>query len=429
MKRLWISLATVFLAGTLHAATATVNATDVQMYKKEDRAQVIGVLSAGMVVSVDREKNGMCLVNFERLRGWVEQSAIGYYPNRFSNVSGGLILCETIFSENNGFYLYYTLGGKLNRMNIFTQTVENTYNVGEVNEIYPSSQPNLFLLEGVFTNRIESHTLKLFDTKTGKEIAIGCFDSDKVRITGATFSQNGKRLAVLMLIGNKNYTAVYATDTGKMLFYAKNAQWAYWFDPMLILNDNDNFWSINMEERFNSYDAGYEDNRRLFPAERSWVIDGRIDARPVGSLLYIETSGMTQVYDTVARTVKATSFRGLDFDMTGTYNYYFNNDLPVLKNIKTGSTFSEFSGEPAKKEFVRFCENRVIYRMIQDRIEALFLFDPAANVTYKYKVIDSIGALGANGIAAESVEDNGLYLIAIEIPEQQKYYIHFIRGQ
>lgn len=430
MKRTWISLLLVAACTvSLHAASAaTVNATDVQVYAREDFAQVIGVLSAGMIVSVDREKGDMCLVNFNGLRGWVRKSALAYFPNRFTNVEGDLVLCEKIFHENNADYLYFVLNGKFRRMNVETQSVEGTQNVGDVSDLYPSSDSRLFLIEGVFTNAAEIHTLKLIDFKNGKSWPIGCFDNDKVRISGASFSPENNRLAVNMLVDSKNYVSVYDTSNGRLLFYARDAQWTYWFGNTLVMNDNKNFWSVDLSERFTSYDAGYRESRKLFAVNPSWVSDGRVNARSVGNLLYIETSDMTQAFDVTSKQLRPTPYRGLDFDDSGVYNFYYSRDLPYLRNVRTGAAYGDFSGDPAKKDFIRFAGNRVIYSAVQDRIESLFLYDPAAQTTYKYKMIDEIGAIGENGIAAESLDENGLYLIAVEIPDNKKFYVQFFRG-
>jgi WD40 repeat protein len=422
MRSLLSSL--IFLAVFANAvmgANATVNEINAPIYKNPMVESPMGTLQVGMSVKIEKEQGDFFLISNGWLRGWIPKLAIAPIPAGAPNIKEKILLSPRIYSESGKNYLVYYYNNFIYKTDIVSHEVVSAMDVGAINAIYPSYNGDYFLVEGVYTNRTDSYAYRVVNIKNGKSMFIGVFDHEKAYIYSIDFSMDDKYFAMSFRCGTKKSAAVYVTERGEFVAYANGIEAIEWFGNVLILNNTENFWSVDFNKRNDDPNIGFRQENLLTPVNKDWIVDGLVEFEIFGDSIYIAGKKGVVSLNITNKSVNNTPFNGLLIDSTGTYNFYLGNSGGVMKNIKNNQTLKDFSGVKPSYKFERFIEGNILYYQVKDKIETLYLYNPVKDTKYKYKSINEIEAWNSQGVVAESMADKNIVMIAIENPVEEKF--------
>jgi len=422
MRNLLSSL--IFLAvfaNAALAANATVNEINAPIYKNPMVESPMGYLQVGMSVKIEKEQGDFYLISNGWLRGWISKPAIAPVPAGAPNVKEKVILSERIYAESGKNYLVYYYNNYIYKTDIVTHEVVSALDVGSINAIYPSYGGEYFLLEGAYTNGTDSYSYRVVNIKNGKSMFVGVFDHQKAYIYSIDFTADDKYFVMSFQCGTKKSAAVYVTERGEFVAYANGIESAVWYGSILIMNNQENFWTVDFNKRNDDPNIGVRPENILSPVSKDWIVDNLVEFDIFGNYILIAAKKGVVSLNITNKSVNTTPFNGLLIDSSGTYNYYLASSGGVMKNVAKNETLKDFSGVKPNYKFERFLEDNILYYQVKDKIETLYLFNPAQNTKYKYKAINEIEAWNSQGVVAESVADKNIVMIAIENPTEEKF--------
>ncbi len=401
---------------------ATVGDWDVTMRIVKGQEVKYLSLLPGTVVSVDKmEKDGF-RVSFNGMSGVVERSSLVLYNEVFSNVRERVVISPKIIQEDGKDFLFYFRNGEFFKYNVTERFVLQQQRLFNIQQIFPSTINNLFLVKGIITNEEEIYNLALFNFSSGRVIYIGSFAEKNFSLMDIKFSKNGEFLCILFNVKGRMLACVYKTENGEMLSYARNVLKINWMDKILILNDRNNFWYYHFSNFPPEKDISFKDGFLLLRIKPEWTTGKALNSRVVDGLLYLETKKGVISYDLKNKDFSNTPFRSIEFNEKKSLNYFVKNESTEIWNLELDRKLGSFSGKQPPLEFVKFCGNEILARGKYDKMETFFLYSEEGKEIYRYRAIDSPEAYGENGILAETFGDKDLSFITIENPLKQEFF-------
>lgn len=399
---------------------ATVNEWNVTMRVLKDGRDIS--LMPGTVVLVNKIGKEGYGVSFNGISGMVDKNALVLYNEIFSNVKERIVLSPEIVKEDDKYFLFYFRDGEFFKYNVTERFVLQQQRLCNIQEIYPSTKNNLFLIKGTITNEEEIYNLALFNFSTGKITYIGSFAEKNFSLMDLKFSKSGEYLCILFNVKGSLLACVYKTENGEMISFAKDVLRINWIDQILILSDRNNYWYYHFSNLPSERDISFKKDFLLFKINSDWTTGKVLNSRVFDGLLYLETKKGVISFDIKNKTFSVTPFKSIVFNDQKTLNYFIRNESASLWNLKIGESLRAFEGRQPPIEFVRFCGNKILGRGKYEKIDTFFLYSEEGKEVYRYRAVDSPEAFSESGILAESFGDKNLTFLAIEDPIKQEFF-------
>ncbi|OHD54726.1 MAG: hypothetical protein A2Y33_01765 [Spirochaetes bacterium GWF1_51_8] len=422
MRKLRNSLIFIFLfSGSVFGVNATINEIDAPIYKNPMPEAPMGNLQIGMNVKIEKEQGDYYLISNGWLRGWIAKKSLTPFTPVYSNVKEKIILGSRIYTEGEKNYLVYYYNNTVYKMDIVTHQIVNAVEVGPINALHASHHGEYFLVEGAYTNETDIYTYRVLNLKSGKIVFVGVFDHDKSYVFSIDFSGNDRYFVMSCKHGEKKSAAVFETERGEFISYANQIENVEWLSNTLVMNNKDYFWACDFDKKSGDPNMSFRPEFQLTAVSKDWIVEGVVEYEIFGKSIYINTKKGVLSFNTVTKELGATPYNGLLIDSSGGYNYFLTASGGNMKDVAKNVLLKEFAGGKPQYKFEMFIKDSILYFQTKDKIESLYLYNPAMNYTYKYKTISEVMAWNEQGIIAESFGDKNVIMIAIENPMEKKF--------
>ena len=426
MKRLRINLTVIFILSVLINITfsevGTVISWDAQLYSDMGLNNKLTNLPPASVVTIEKIDNTVCKVSYKNIKGFMKIRNLSIYKGLFSNIGPKTVISPDIFKENGKWYLYYYHNGKINKLNVNERFVENSQKLEEIYAIYSSHHNDLLVLEGITTNNQETHHYMVYNFNSGKSSYIGSFPEDNIKITGIGFPDNASYLSLKMDVEGNHFVAIYKTDNGEAIAFAKDTLNVNWLGQSVLLNNNRFLWYYGISDSIANMDISYSKEFDITRIKSEWLRNGSLESAVRDDEYFINTPQGVIKFDISTKETSKTPFKSLLWNHDKNLNYYLKNDSVYLKDLKVNTLLNEFCGQDPKVDFIEFCQTNFIGKKKYDKIDSLFLFSMNGQEVYRYCSIDNPSSISEIGILAELNIEKNLSLITIENPHTGQFY-------
>jgi hypothetical protein len=392
--------------------------------------KIITTLVPAMVVNIQKMNHDYTKISYKGFQGWAKTKNLTFYENIFSNIKNKVALSEKIFQDKGKYYLVYYKDGRLNKYNISERIIESYQNIREMESVYPSPDNDLFLIEGIATNDTETRNFQIYRFSSGQSTYLGSFPKNRFNLQGFQFSLDAQYIAFVFLVDDIYLTCLYKADNGELIGYARGAYGINWAGRQFLLNNSKVFWAYDPGSSIPNLDMNYSEDKLFIKASQNWLRDGQIESKIEGEKLYVNAQNGVLEIDLKTRAIAKTPFKSLVFNQTKILNFYVQNSVSYLKNVKKNQSYSEFQGAEPSADFVSFSSSNILARKKYEKIDTLFLYDEEGKEIYRYRSIDEPMAKNENGVLAEAIFEKDVVVIAIESPEKGgDFHFIFQKGQ
>lgn len=431
MKKISISiilLVAVIVPG-FAARTANVLRDKVSYTAEPGAEKVEGELPFGASLRILKQQGDWYLFSAGPFKGWIPARAVILNPEQFSNIENAPQLCPDIIHQDGSYYLYFYSDQSIVKYDILNRKRISAHKSGYVNTIHGALSQDTLLVEGIYTNSSEIHQLRILHLGSGQYINLLSFDPDNTLFVEAAGSKDGKYVSLTLKKGNNTHIVVFQTDNGEYRGTALNTSQSFWHGHQLLLQDDNSFWSYDMDAQ-QSYSLSFSEERMLFRLKPGDLPGNGLESvYHQGALYYTHRSGIRE-YVLDSQKDSPSRLKSLTFDNSLELCHLEKNDVYRLQQISTGSSYSRFSGSRPAYRFVSFQDKNILYSRVVDKLSTYFLAplsDPYSDNAYKYKSIDKIDASSPQGILAEITHDKDISAIKVEIPWLKTFYIILLK--